>query len=339
MISSFLHHRSFVVHDCGHASESRPQQSGVSQGCTLSPLLFILLMTVLLQDSLSLLSPEARAAYDAGELSELVYADDTMLLACADEHLEEYLRAVQAAGRDYGLELHMGKSQLMSVNSPCRVRTPQGPDIPTRTEMVYLGTVLCSDGTSGKELSRRIGMAKATFSSLATVGKHASLTQVRKLELYKALVESRLLYSLCALCLTVAELRRLDGFQNKCLRVVLGIKPSFVSRVRNVDVLQQARHLSASMLLQKQQLQLLGKILRTPEGHPLRIACFIRGSLRLVTDEYIRRRGRPRKEWVPTVMANAMRLFGSPEKVQQSASNKYVWSGLLSVKFMFHPVP
>ena len=106
-------------------------------------------------------------------------------------------------------------------------------------------------------------MAKATFSSLATVWKHASLTQVRKLELYKALVESRLLYSLCALCLTVAELRRLDGFQNRCLRVALGIKPSFVSRVRNVGDLQQARHLSASVLLQKQQLQLLGKILRT----------------------------------------------------------------------------
>ena len=80
MISAFLRHREFVVHDCGHASESRPQQCVVFQGCTLSALLFILLMAILLQDALSLLSPPARLAYDAGELADLVYADDTMLL-------------------------------------------------------------------------------------------------------------------------------------------------------------------------------------------------------------------------------------------------------------------
>ena len=200
----------------------------------------------------------------------------------------------------------------MIVNSPCRVRTPQGPDIPTQTEMIYLGTVLCSDGTSGTGWQRHV------FSSLATVWKHASLTQVRKLELYEALVESRLLYSLCALCLSVAELLRLDSFQNRCLLVVLGIKPSFISHVRNVDVLQQARHMSASMLLQKQQFQLLGKFLGTPEGHPLRVASFIPGSLQPAMDHYVRRRGRPKKEWVPEIMANAMRLFGSPEEVQRS---------------------
>ena len=117
-----------------------------------------------------------------------------------------------------------------------------------------------------------------------------------------------------------------------------GIKPSFVSRVRNAEVLQKARHLPASDLLEKQQLQLLGKILRSPEGHPLRVSCFIRGSLRPATDEFVRRRGRPRKEWVPEVMANAMRLFGSPEDVQNAASNKFVWSKFLNSKFRFSPV-
>ena len=39
----------------------------------------------------------------------------------------------------------------MCVNSTCHVRTPQGQDIPTKTEMEYLGTILCADGTSGNE--------------------------------------------------------------------------------------------------------------------------------------------------------------------------------------------
>ena len=200
MISSILSSRRFVVHDCGYVSESRPQQSGVSQGCTLSPLLSILVLTVLLHDALSLLSPEARAAHDTGKLADLLYADDTMLLACSDRHLEEHLWAVQAVGREFGLELHLGKFQLMHVNCTCRVRTSQGELISTKPETEYLGTVICADGTSGKELSRRIAMAKTTFACLARVWRHASLTQVRKLELYKALVETRLLYSLSALC-------------------------------------------------------------------------------------------------------------------------------------------
>ena len=66
---------------------------------------------------------------------------------------------------------------------------------------------------------------------------------------------------------------------------------------------------------------------------------FIRGSLRPATDEYVRHRGRPRKEGVPKVMANAMRLFGSPEEVQQAASDKSGWFKLLNSKFQFHSVP
>ena len=38
-------------------------------------------------------------------------------------------------------------------------------------------------------------------------------------------------------------------------------KPSFVSRVTNAEVLRRSGHLAATQLLQKRQLQLLGKVL------------------------------------------------------------------------------
>ena len=68
MISSMLRCRQLVVHDCGHSSNVKPQLSGISQGCTLSLLLFLIVMTVLMEDANTLLSLEAREAQKKGNL-------------------------------------------------------------------------------------------------------------------------------------------------------------------------------------------------------------------------------------------------------------------------------
>jgi hypothetical protein len=76
MISGILQPRRFQVVDGSCESTFRRQLSGISQGCTLSPLLFIIAMSVMMHDAVELLSPSARIAYERGELADLVYADD-----------------------------------------------------------------------------------------------------------------------------------------------------------------------------------------------------------------------------------------------------------------------
>ena len=48
MVRNMMLHRSFYVEDQGVTSAKKAQRSGISQGCTLSPLLFIITMTVLM---------------------------------------------------------------------------------------------------------------------------------------------------------------------------------------------------------------------------------------------------------------------------------------------------
>ena len=69
------------------------------------------------------------------------------------------------------------------------------------------------------------------FADLPFVWQHSSLPVHRKVSICKTLVESKLMYGLSCLCLSAAERRCLDGFQNRCLRRINGIPPSFLSRI------------------------------------------------------------------------------------------------------------
>ena len=85
-----------------------------------------MVMSVLLQDAVAMLSDEAAAAYKRGDLADVVYADDTLLISVSSQHLSEYLNAVEAAGATYGMKLHWGKFELLPVRGSPLVQTVEG---------------------------------------------------------------------------------------------------------------------------------------------------------------------------------------------------------------------
>ena len=326
MVQGMLASRRFLVEDCGACSDFRPQSSGISQGCTLSPFLFVMVMTVLMHDAVGLLGDAAALARGRGDLADLVYADDTLLFGVLDQHVNEFMHAVHRAGKKYGMELHWDKFQVMCVNCEQRLRRPDGTALQTHERMSYLGATVSQYVHDQHELVRRIALSKRDFLALSAVWRRSALTQTRKLALYVALVESRLLYGLSSLCLTVAQKRKLDGFQSRCLRSIFGIKPAFISRISNAHVLERSGHRAASTLLQERQLILLGRVLRAPEGHPLRSAAIAPGTQsRPATDRFVRRVGRPSKEWISDNCTNAIRIFGTMEKAQDAAMCEATW--------------
>ena len=325
MLLGMMRARKFYVEDFGSCSEQRRQHSGITQGCTLSPLLFIVMMSVLMHDAIGMLSPAARAAYERGDLADITFADDTLLMGVSPQFLSEFLDAMASAGRRYGMELHYGKLQLLNVQCNCNFEMPNGQQLVASDGMTYLGTVLTEDGRLNNELGRRIGAARAELVALTKVWRHSSLTTKRKLQIYSSLVESKLLYGLLTCSLTVAELRRLDGFQAKCLRQVLRIQPSFYSRISNKTVLVKAGSKSASELLAQQQLVMLGRVLRSPQTSALHKSALVPGTLLPATSFYIRRQGRPRKEWAPTVLQAAYAKVTSGQDLRLLAQDADAW--------------
>jgi len=56
----------------------------------------------------------------------MLYADDTLLIGKEPKHVEEFARAVEAAGDEYAMALHWGKVQAMPVCSTRKLKQENG---------------------------------------------------------------------------------------------------------------------------------------------------------------------------------------------------------------------
>jgi hypothetical protein len=319
--------RRFRVMDGGQFSEEKKQAAGISQGCPLSPFLFVMLMTVLMHDAVRSLPAEDQRLHEIGSLASLLYADDTLLLGVSAPALQRLLDAVATVGAQYGLALHWGKFQLIQIRCHRTLRKQDGQVIADNDTMTYLGASIAADGIAKSELSRRLGAAWAEFRKLAKLWNHSNLPKARKLKIFDSLM---VMCSMSTACLNVSDQRRLDGSQARCLRLIVGVKPSFISRISNKDVLQKAGCKTYGQQLLKAQLQLFGKIARAPDTDVLRRLTFCPSSIRPAMTAYVRKVGRPRHEWATKLLENALLLSGGTDNLEQQLRNETTWNDFLN---------
>jgi hypothetical protein len=324
VIKEIYSERHFTVADAGHESTRRPQKADISQGCPLSPFLFGMVMTVLMTDAMNGLSENAKAAYDRDDLEDTLFADDTLLISKTATHLEEYMAAVEERGRDYGLQVHWGKVHLISVGTDTSIRSPSGAEITPKDSMLYLGSTIHADGKYGCEVSRKIGAARAEFKSLHTVWKCAGVSKSRKLYLLESLVMSKIRYGTSSAWLSKADLRRIDGNQASCLRTLLRIPPSFVSRVSNETVRARACQVCISSTIRSAQLEFLSKVILDPSKKILKDVAFHGDTVTSRTSACARRVGRPKHNWTDQLIAIAVRAAGSPQALELQVFNKFI---------------
>jgi len=194
----------------------------------------------------------------------------------------------------------MRRASISASEVPRFGRKPNCAPITCVREAVYLGGLISCDGKELRELSRRLGEGRAIFDSLAKVWSHTNITITRKIKLYISCVANKILYSLDSLWLLQAERRRLDAFHFRCLRKLLRIPCSYISRVPNMEVLRQSGLPPLSKLLERRQAQLYRRITDLPADSLVKqVVCTqdgepIRWNLR-------RARGRPRQTWAKCV--------------------------------------
>ena len=324
MVGAIYSSRTFYVSECGSVSDPRQQHFGISQGCPLSPYLFVILMSVLLTDAQTMLQETCGITLPVDKVNELLYADDTLLVGPRGQQIEKYLSCIVDCGRKYGLEMNWKKVELMRIKTTDNVASPDGQNLAPKSSFIYLGTSIAANGNVDSELARRLGMARADFDKIHQVWSHTRLTKWKKYQIYTTCVVSRLLYGLQITWLGKAARQRLDGFHARCVRKILGVQPAYWSRVSNETVFKQMGAERLSSLLLEQQLGYLGKLARRPDDCPVKQ--FVFGpDLERKTFNGQRRRGRPKLEWVNELFKIADKMFSSSQSFNACVLNETAW--------------
>ena len=156
------------------------------------------------------------------------------------------------------------------------------------------------------------------------VAAHADLAARQIQYIYLACVVSQLTYGLQTAVLGKAAKKKVDAFHARCARNILGISPSYCSRVSNASVLQQLDATPLSCLLLAQQLGYFGKLARRPATCPARQLVFDE-DLSLKSADSVKRRGRPRLEWASEVYKTARSLFENETTFHECILDSAAW--------------
>jgi hypothetical protein len=227
----------------GSLSDEFALSRGVLQGDTLAPYLFIMALQRVLDnvDQLSDYGIPARAylgqmsssemrlrqRLTQGRLRSLAYADDIVLLADSQLHLQDLLQLLQQRAEEIGLFMNFaaGKTECMSFGTQHlpKVFNLQGERIRPVKSYKYLGVTLPE---IDHHFTNRVRAAWAAAIRLRTIWK-SNLPVHDKRKLFVALVETSLLYGVAQTALSKTATKRVHGVHSKLLQFCLNMKAEY----------------------------------------------------------------------------------------------------------------
>ena len=268
---------------------------GVRQGCLLSPVLFNIFLEQILTESLH--GHHSSISINGRPICNLRFADDIDLMAGTEQELQELTNRLTDRAGAYGMEVSTEKSKVMVNNTTITSANiyMNGQKLEEVGTFKYLWATLSKDGGSTKEIKTRIALATAAMARLSRIWRGKTISFSTKFRLYKSLVVSILLYGCESWTLLADTEKRLQAFENKCMRKMLQI--SYTEHRTNADVWN-----SVTLRVGRQE-PLLATVKRRKMawfGHTIRHNTLSKTILQ-GTVEGSRRQGRPRKSWMENV--------------------------------------
>ena len=127
-------------------------------------------------------------------------------------------------------------------------------------EFVYLGSLLTEDGTSSKDINRRVNNGYFKFSELRkSVWNQPCISLKTKVKIYKAVVLSAVLYGAETWTCRKEDYNKLNVFNTKLLRTLLGRKRDEIS---NKDLYKLTGTCPLEMVVRRNRLRWAGHVRR-----------------------------------------------------------------------------
>ena len=242
--------------------------NGVKQGCVFAPTLFSVFFSMMLNHAFQDLDDEdavyIRYRLDGNLFNlrrlkahtktlqvlvrELLFADDAALVAHTEAALQRLVSCFADSAHLFGLEVSLNKTEVLYQPAPCEAHHPPHVSI-NKTELnavqyfKYLGSIISSDAKFEKEIDHRLSAANRAFGRLhKRVWRNKELRQETKINLYRAVVLSTLLYGSESWVTYSHHIRILERFHQRCLRTILQLK--WWDYVSDITVLERSKQTS-----------------------------------------------------------------------------------------------
>ena len=235
--------------------------------------------------------------------------------------MQEKTNIVSANSTRLGLTIHRGKSKVLKIKTDSVTPiTLEGEALEEVESFTYLGSVVDKLGGTDADVKVRIGKARAAFHQLKNVWGSSDLPLNTKIRIFNSMVKPVLLYGAETWRTTVNTMKRIQAFNNTCLRRILRIR--WPNKISNLELWQRTgQHPVEEEILQRRW-RWIGHTLRKPASNITRYALFWNPQGR-------RKRGRPRNTWRRDLDADVKRSGHTWGQLENLAQDRDAWRALV----------
>ena len=179
--------------ELGHGTTDWFQiRKGVHQGCILSPCLFNLYTEYIMRNA-GLDEAQAGIKIARRNINNLIYADDTTLMAEREEELKSLLMKVKEESEKVGLKLNIQKTKVMAPG-PITLWEIDGETMETVRDFIFSGSKITADGDCSHEIKRLLLLERRAMTNLDSILESRDITWPTKDHLVKAMVFPVVMY-------------------------------------------------------------------------------------------------------------------------------------------------
>ena len=328
-VKSFYENSRACVRVGNSTSEWFTVKVGLRQGCAMSPWLFNIYMDGVVREvNASVLGRGLGLVSEEGEewcVNQLLFADDTALVADTEEKLARLVREFARVCGRRKLKVNVGKSKVMKCTREARGRLVvrmNGEELEEVESFKYLGSTVAADGGVGTEVRVRVKEAGKVLGGLNRLFECKALGMGVKKMLYEGIVVPTALYGAETWNMGVADKKRLNVMEMRCLRSMCGV--TRMDRVRNEEVRRRTgvvRDLAGRA--EQCVLRWFGHVERMEEGRLVKR--IVRSS-----GKGGNLRGRPRKGWMDSVKEAVKVRGGTLEQSRVTVRERSEWRAFVA---------